>query len=359
MNHIRPAPQSIQLYNLENSHNPLLTQSEQNSSDISLYTPQTNVHQIHDSPTLYHSSSITDEPALPFRKPIPGTRGQVYWSSRAWFNHLALVFFGIYMVTLFPIAIIVMSTCLVLFAFFTVASAFIFVVVNICVALSSHEWRLYKWVDRSEYQIQDLCGVCYPSDFMLDVLAGRVSEHTAGLFCRNELPEEWKEYGKRQSILARKMKKVLEALDMKPSAMDISFPEMSPGVYLAVLEKRKTKSFGKERNYQSDSKNQLKDLNDSRNKSGQIHVSNTCEPNPQSTPANLLTHSNLSQLSTPSLQDTPVCVICFDQIAADSNEPVRELRCRHVYHKRCIDVWFLDRGADTCPLCGAKYEINN
>lgn len=42
------------------------------------------------------------------------------------------------------------------------------------------------------------------------------------------------------------------------------------------------------------------------------------------------------------------CVFCLCDI--EEGEEVRELRCRHVFHRFCLDRW-LEFGNDTCPLC--------
>lgn len=42
-------------------------------------------------------------------------------------------------------------------------------------------------------------------------------------------------------------------------------------------------------------------------------------------------------------------VICFEVIKA--NHLVRALSCRHIYHKRCFDQWFVEFCKEYCPLC--------
>lgn len=42
------------------------------------------------------------------------------------------------------------------------------------------------------------------------------------------------------------------------------------------------------------------------------------------------------------------CVICTEEYLKD--EGVRELNCKHVYHKKCIDRW-LKEGSVCCPIC--------
>lgn len=41
------------------------------------------------------------------------------------------------------------------------------------------------------------------------------------------------------------------------------------------------------------------------------------------------------------------CAICTEDFV--SGTVVRELHCGHLFHKKCIDLWFLDQSA-TCPL---------
>lgn len=42
------------------------------------------------------------------------------------------------------------------------------------------------------------------------------------------------------------------------------------------------------------------------------------------------------------------CSICLEEFTSDS--VLRELACRHVFHKSCVDPWLLDR-CSLCPLC--------
>uniref|UniRef100_A0A0A9FAY2 RING-type domain-containing protein n=1 Tax=Arundo donax TaxID=35708 RepID=A0A0A9FAY2_ARUDO len=44
----------------------------------------------------------------------------------------------------------------------------------------------------------------------------------------------------------------------------------------------------------------------------------------------------------------PECVFCLSAIR--DGEEVRELRCRHVFHRACLDAWLI-RPRATCPLC--------
>lgn len=48
------------------------------------------------------------------------------------------------------------------------------------------------------------------------------------------------------------------------------------------------------------------------------------------------------------------CVICLEKYKV--NEYKRELKCGHVFHKKCIDKWFKKSCCDnkSCPLCRIK-----
>ena len=41
------------------------------------------------------------------------------------------------------------------------------------------------------------------------------------------------------------------------------------------------------------------------------------------------------------------CPICLEEIQRD--EVIRILPCHHIFHKRCLDVWFMQK--QTCPVC--------
>ncbi|OCT51720.1 hypothetical protein CLCR_08914 [Cladophialophora carrionii] len=46
------------------------------------------------------------------------------------------------------------------------------------------------------------------------------------------------------------------------------------------------------------------------------------------------------------------CAICLDSL--EENDQIRELRCGHVYHAKCLSLW-VERGHHDCPLC--KYDM--
>jgi hypothetical protein len=72
-------------------------------------------------------------------------------------------------------------------------------------------------------------------------------------------------------------------------------------------------------------------------------------------------HLNSLELNTMEVQITDEtdeicdheCVICFEDYVEDNS--ARRLRCGHVFHKTCIDSWFLR--SSVCPLC--KSDMNN
>lgn len=48
-------------------------------------------------------------------------------------------------------------------------------------------------------------------------------------------------------------------------------------------------------------------------------------------------------------QREPVqCVFCLNDMS--DGEETRELRCRHIFHRACLDMWLEHRWA-TCPIC--------
>ncbi len=53
------------------------------------------------------------------------------------------------------------------------------------------------------------------------------------------------------------------------------------------------------------------------------------------------------------------CTICFDTF--EKNERYRELPCKHIFHKRCVDKWF--EKSVHCPMCRQDVrdtlQINN
>ncbi|CAK7334493.1 unnamed protein product [Dovyalis caffra] len=50
-------------------------------------------------------------------------------------------------------------------------------------------------------------------------------------------------------------------------------------------------------------------------------------------------------------QDSMECAVCLSEFS--EGERVRKLKCKHTYHKDCLDRW-LQQCLATCPLCRAK-----
>ena len=46
------------------------------------------------------------------------------------------------------------------------------------------------------------------------------------------------------------------------------------------------------------------------------------------------------------------CIICFEEY--DSQSLIYNLKCKHIFHKGCLDTWF--KNNPTCPLC--RLNIN-
>ncbi|KAJ5541443.1 hypothetical protein N7494_006519 [Penicillium frequentans] len=49
-----------------------------------------------------------------------------------------------------------------------------------------------------------------------------------------------------------------------------------------------------------------------------------------------------------------VCAVCLEQV--DRSEEIRELRCLHVFHRECLEKWFLGDHYN-CPLCHRAYFV--
>lgn len=48
-----------------------------------------------------------------------------------------------------------------------------------------------------------------------------------------------------------------------------------------------------------------------------------------------------------SIYENELCTICQEQF--ENNQIIRELKCRHIYHIKCIDTWLCIQ--TKCPLC--------
>ncbi|CAI0456063.1 unnamed protein product [Linum tenue] len=53
-----------------------------------------------------------------------------------------------------------------------------------------------------------------------------------------------------------------------------------------------------------------------------------------------------------SSEESPECAVCLSKV--EEGDQVRELSCRHVFHRVCLDRWCqssFTRRCPTCPLC--------
>lgn len=46
------------------------------------------------------------------------------------------------------------------------------------------------------------------------------------------------------------------------------------------------------------------------------------------------------------------CVVCLSGI--EEGDEIRELKCRHLFHRSCLDRWLARPVAATCPLCRCR-----
>ncbi|CAF1355982.1 unnamed protein product, partial [Rotaria sordida] len=44
------------------------------------------------------------------------------------------------------------------------------------------------------------------------------------------------------------------------------------------------------------------------------------------------------------------CIICLEKISEEEQQQLTITKCKHVYHKECLQQW-IDAGGDTCPFC--------
>ena len=76
-------------------------------------------------------------------------------------------------------------------------------------------------------------------------------------------------------------------------------------------------------------------------------------------PYNAAFINDLNQLSSQKYQTLDFetyqqsCMICLNDF--DSNDIIRNLSCSHIYHKNCIDKWFMIKFI--CPMCRRKPKL--
>ncbi|CAI0456058.1 unnamed protein product [Linum tenue] len=49
------------------------------------------------------------------------------------------------------------------------------------------------------------------------------------------------------------------------------------------------------------------------------------------------------------LRQSSECAVCLSKV--EQGDEIRELPCRHLFHKVCLDRWCQSRRQATCPLC--------
>jgi hypothetical protein len=67
-------------------------------------------------------------------------------------------------------------------------------------------------------------------------------------------------------------------------------------------------------------------------------------------PEGLIKKDLLINSQVQSSEGLEFCVICQDEIYLDI---VRKLSCKHTYHVKCIETWFVDNSI--CPTCKRQF----
>lgn len=57
--------------------------------------------------------------------------------------------------------------------------------------------------------------------------------------------------------------------------------------------------------------------------------------------------NNVAPVTKYNSNEEEECVICLEKY--NKKENIRTLKCKHFYHKNCIDEWM--KNNDKCPLC--------
>lgn len=51
------------------------------------------------------------------------------------------------------------------------------------------------------------------------------------------------------------------------------------------------------------------------------------------------------------------CIVCLCRLR--DGEHVRQLGCKHIFHKGCLDGWLIDHFNSTCPLCRSPLVLDS
>ncbi len=54
------------------------------------------------------------------------------------------------------------------------------------------------------------------------------------------------------------------------------------------------------------------------------------------------------------LNMTPQCLVCLEEYSEE--EEIRIMRCRHAFHKACVDEW-MQKGRNNCPACRSMVHL--
>ena len=66
-----------------------------------------------------------------------------------------------------------------------------------------------------------------------------------------------------------------------------------------------------------------------------------------------LTHLPSTRYHPSAIPRDTTCAVCLSEI--EDGEEIRQLTCKHMYHRACIDNWLRKRGV--CPLCVRKVSV--
>lgn len=55
--------------------------------------------------------------------------------------------------------------------------------------------------------------------------------------------------------------------------------------------------------------------------------------------------------------DNNICSICIEEFKEEDVSELRQLKCSHIYHDKCINLWFEKN--NTCPNCREKSFVAN